>query len=473
MITLSPDVQKVIDDVLPGEQDKFLDCLNVRVRTKLRLSPIKMDIDKTLLSLSEEGLTPKKIDGLQDTYSYEPDSAYPGRTLVHNLGYLYLQDLSSMIPALVLDPQPGERILDLAAAPGSKTTQIAQMMKNTGTLVANDADSGRLSNLSFNLDRMGIYNTVVTHLDGTLAGKRYPDYFDRVLLDAPCSALGVLANKPDVLNWWAQSKVAKFAALQEKLLISAIKALKPGGRLVYSTCTLTQEENEGVVQSVLAKYPVELETIPDHPGYAFRNGISAPGISPEVSEKVRRIYPFDNENNLQGFFVASFRKTDSTQRDDFSVLSLPAVQTALKNEGELVRRMSSYFGIDPKHLEGIKLINRKDIWVVPQDFDTRWAGSSIRTGMRFAREMYDDAFKLTTDVLQLYGRFITSHKIRLDDQQTMNQFQSGSNIAWIEELRGQQAVFCGDFCLGSGLGMGRTIKSQIPRSKRMGPDSEI
>ncbi|MCA0446975.1 MAG: RsmB/NOP family class I SAM-dependent RNA methyltransferase [Bacteroidetes bacterium] len=473
MITLSPDVQKVIDEVLPGEQDKFLECLNVRVRTKLRLSSVKMDVEKTLSSLSKEGLTPKKIDWLPDTYSYEPETAYPGRTLVHNLGYLYLQDLSSMIPAFVLDPQPGERILDLAAAPGSKTTQIAQMMKNTGTLVANDADSGRLSNLSFNLDRMGIYNTVVTHLDGTLAGKRYPEYFDRVLLDAPCSALGVLANKPDVLNWWAQNKVAKFAALQEKLLISAIKALKPGGRLVYSTCTLTQEENEGVVQSVLLKYPVELETIPDLPGYVFRQGISAPGISPEVSEKVRRIYPFDNDNNLQGFFVASFKKLESTQRDDYSVLSLPSVHTSLKNEIELLGRMSAYFGIDPNRIEGIKLFNRKDIWVVPKDFDVRWAGSSIRTGMRFAREMYDDAFKLTTDVLQLYGRYITKHKIILDQQQVMDQFQSGSNISWNEDLRGQQAVFWGDFCLGSGLGMGKTVKSQIPRSKRMASDSEI
>lgn len=472
-MTLSPDVKKVIDEVLPGEQDKFINCLGVRVRTKLRLSPVKMEYEKTLLSLTGEGLVPKRIIGLPETYSYEPETAYPGRTLAHNLGYLYLQDLSSMIPALVLDPKPGERILDLAAAPGSKTTQIAQMMGNTGTLVANDADPGRLSNLSFNLDRMGIYNTVVTHLDGTLAGKRYPEYFDRVLLDAPCSALGVLANKPDVLNWWAQNKVAKFAALQEKLLISAIKALKPGGRLVYSTCTLTKEENEGVVQSVLHNYPVELENIPDLPGYNLRKGLADSGIDEEVTTKVRRIYPFDNENNLQGFFVASFKKTESTQRDDYTVLSLPAVQNSVKNQDELLKRMSEYFGIETNKTEGLKLINRADIWIVPNDFDVRWTGASIRTGMRFAREMYHDAFKLTTDVLQLYGRHITNHKITIDQQQAMDQFQAGSNIAYHEELRGQLAVFWGDFCLGSGLGMGKTIKSQIPRSKRMISDSEL
>lgn len=473
MITLSPDVQNVIDEILPGEQDKFLGCLDVRVKTKLRLSPIKMDPEKTLRSLTEEGMTPVKIPYLPDTYSVEPETSYPGRTLVHNLGYFYLQDLSSMIPALVLDPQPGERILDLAAAPGSKTTQIAQMMKNTGTLVANDVDSGRLSNLSFNLDRMGIYNTVVTHLEGALVGKRFPEYFDRVLLDAPCSALGVLANKQDVLNWWAQSKVAKFATLQEKLLISAIKALKPGGRLVYSTCTLTPEENELTVQSILAKYPVELENIPVINGFTMRSGLTRRGISSEVSEKVRRIYPFDNNNNLQGFFVACFKKTGTTQNEDFSVLSLPAIQTGVRNEAVLLGRMSAYFGIEPHLLEGLKLINRKDLWVVPNDFDVRWAGTSIRTGMRFAREMYDDAFKLTTDVLQLYGRHISEHKITIENPQEMDQFQSGSNIHSEKELRGQQAVFWGDFCLGSGLGMGRTIKSQIPRSKRMGSDSEI
>lgn len=473
MITLSPDVQNVVDEILPGEQEKFLGCLNVRVKTKLRLSPIKMDAEKTLDSLSAEGMIPVKIPFLKDTYSVEPETAYPGRSLVHNLGYFYLQDLSSMIPALVLDPKPGERILDLAAAPGSKTTQMAQMMNNTGTLVANDVDASRLSNLSFNLDRMGIYNTVVTHLEGALVGKRFPEYFDRVLLDAPCSALGVLANKQDVLNWWAQSKVAKFSTLQEKLLISAIKALKPGGRLVYSTCTLTPEENELTVQSILGKYPVELENIPDLQGFTMRKGVSVRGISPEVSEKVRRIYPFDNGNNLQGFFVASFIKTGTTQRDDFSVLQLPSIQTTVKNETVLLGRMSAYFGIEPNLVEGLKLINRKDIWVVPTDFDVRWAGTSIRTGMRFAREMYDDAFKLTTDVLQLYGRHITEHKITIESPLVMDQFQSGSNISCDKEIRGQQAVFWGDFCLGSGLGMGRTIKSQIPRSKRMGSDSEI
>lgn len=472
MIQLPEDVQSVIDRILPGEQENYQSCLSARVRTKIRISPVKMDPGKTLASLLEEGIDTTPVALAANVYDYLPETAYPGRSLAHHLGYFYLQDLSSMLPPLVLDPKPGEKILDLAAAPGSKTTQMAQMMQNRGTLVANDIDRNRLSNLSYNLDRMGIYNTVVTQIEGEQVGKRFPEYFDKVLLDAPCSALGVLANRQEVLNWWSLKKVSRFAFIQEKLLVSAIKAVKPGGMIVYSTCTLTPEENELAIASILEKYPVELVPVPEFEGITLRKGFSGPGIPERVSQFTRRIYPFDNQNQLQGFYIAFLRKTGSVLKYDTPGTPFPAVNVLLKNEQDILRRLRDYFGLNSDSTNGIKLISRKDVWMVPEDFDIRWAGLSIRTGMRFAREMYDDAFKITTDSLQYFGKEITENRLDLPDSTASDQFQSGSNISWPQEIRGQKAVFWKGFCIGSGLGMGSVLKSQIPRSKRMLNEAE-
>ncbi|OGW79717.1 MAG: hypothetical protein A3G33_01560 [Omnitrophica bacterium RIFCSPLOWO2_12_FULL_44_17] len=231
-------------------------------------------------------------------------------TEIYKTGKIYVQNLSSMIPVLVLDPQPGETILDLTAAPGSKTTQIACLMKNDGRLVANDNNKIRFFRLKANIELQGCKNVELMLKYGEAFGRIFPETFDRVLLDAPCSAEGRFdANDPRSIGYWKIQKVKEMAHKQKKLIFSGIQALKPGGILVYSTCTFAPEENEEVLDFALKKNEgqIELESIK----LPLTNQM--PGIRswqdkkfhPSISKSVR-ILP---ANQMEGFFVARLRKS--------------------------------------------------------------------------------------------------------------------------------------------------------------------
>jgi len=163
-----------------------------------------------------------------------------------------------MLPPIVLHPSEKDLVLDLCSAPGSKTTQLAEMMKNKGRLVVNELEMDRIKALVFNLDKMNFLNCGIVHQRGEILSKYYDSYFDKILVDAPCSGLGIIQKKSEVNKWWSVERVNNLVEIQNKLLVSAIKMLKVGGELVYSTCTLTPEENELIINRILEKYPVDV-----------------------------------------------------------------------------------------------------------------------------------------------------------------------------------------------------------------------
>ena len=241
-------------------------------------------------------------------------------TEIYKKGEIYVQGLSSMIPPLVLGPQPGETVLDLTAAPGSKTTQMAAMMKGEGRIVANDNDRIRFFKLKANVELQGALNVELKSYPGEQFGRHWPDHFDRVLLDAPCSAEGrFLVREPATSRYWKPAKVKEMARKQKNLILSALRALKPGGTLVYSTCTFAPEENEGVLTWLLEKadqhkIPVEILGVIEGPSWqSITNRL--PGISqwegkpfhPLVRHSVRILPSY----NMEGFFISCLRKTDS------------------------------------------------------------------------------------------------------------------------------------------------------------------
>lgn len=230
-------------------------------------------------------------------------------------GLFYIQNLSSMIPPLVLDPQPETTVLDLAAAPGSKTTQMAALMNNTGSILANDSSRERLYKLRANLERLGVTNVTIQNKPGQLIWQKYPEHFDTVLLDAPCSLEGMFrTDDPDTYTHWSQKKVKSLAKQQKWLLRAAISAAKPGARIVYSTCTISPEENEEVIQWIVEKekeamriLPINLAIPQLEPGLTAWNGIPFT----EDMKHTRRIYP---SPQMEGFFIALLQKTTSTVR---------------------------------------------------------------------------------------------------------------------------------------------------------------
>ena len=239
----------------------------------------------------------------------------PGGNWPHAHGWTHGQEEVSVLPGLALDAQPGDRVWDACAAPGSKTTQIADAMDDTGTLVANDNNLGRLSALRHNAERLGVTNVIVTNQDArNFSTKPLAfDEFDRALVDAPCSCEGTCRKNPDVLDQWTLDHVHGVAGIQKGILARAVQATRPGGTVVYSTCTFAPEENEAVLDHVLREEDCELVPF-DLPLK------TAPGVTAWDGEtyddsvtRAHRVYPHHNDTG--GFFCAKLR-VGGPERDD-------------------------------------------------------------------------------------------------------------------------------------------------------------
>lgn len=232
---------------LGQEYPAFLDSLERPRAVALRFNPLKgkrpdLPFVKDPVPWEREG------------FYYDPD-ARPGLHPLHEAGVYYLQEASAMAPVSLLDPQPGERICDLCAAPGGKTTQIAGRLAGEGFLLCNEINPKRAKILSRNIERMGTANAMVTNEHPQNLADRYAGYFDRVLVDAPCSGEGMFRKEEAAVTDWSPETVAMCANRQNEILQSAAQLLKPGGRLVYSTCTFAPEENEQVIQRFLREHP--------------------------------------------------------------------------------------------------------------------------------------------------------------------------------------------------------------------------
>lgn len=229
-----------------------------------------------------------------------------GNTIEHALGYYYVQEAASMIPPIVLDPQPGETVLDMAASPGSKTSQMSQYMQNKGIIIANDIKGIRLAALGINLQRVGAQNVVVTLMDGQRFAKTGTQ-FDKILLDAPCSGTGTIRKSPKTILMWNPDMIRRIAKLQQKLIIAAWQCLKPGGTFVYSTCSTEPEENEGAINYLLenAKNVNVMDiSLPINRGNTITE-FAGEKYHPETRHCLR-LWPQDNDT--EGFFVAKIVK---------------------------------------------------------------------------------------------------------------------------------------------------------------------
>ncbi len=288
----------------PDEYEEILSYAARPLPDAIRVNTLKISVKK-FLQITELEL--EKVSWYRYAFIVK-NQVTLGNTLEHVLGYVYSQSLASMLPVLAMKPRKNEKILDLCAAPGSKTTQIAQHMQNTGVIVANDIHYKRLKALASNLQRCGVMNTLVIQKRGEKLYKLTNEKFDKVLVDAPCSGEGTVRKDESAWNNWSHGKVSYFSKLQKKLIVSAFNMLKPDGILLYSTCTLAPEENEGVIDYLLNKFEnARLEKIRIN-GVKLRPGIVEFGklrFSEEVKKCVRVLF---QDLDSEGFFLAKIRK---------------------------------------------------------------------------------------------------------------------------------------------------------------------
>ena len=249
MNNLPTDFINKMKSLLGEEFDDFINSYDDPRTFGLRVNTLKISVDD-FLNLAPFDLN--KIPWASDGFYYCPDCE-PGKHPYHEAGLYYIQEPSAMIPAILLSPKPGDRILDLCAAPGGKSTQIASAMKGSGLLVANEIHPARAKILSQNIERMGIKNCVVLNEDPARLETYFSEFFHKILVDAPCSGLGIIRRKPDI-KWSKSPKdITALKAEQQEILEVCSRYVKPGGILVYSTCSIEPEENQGIVDSFLRK----------------------------------------------------------------------------------------------------------------------------------------------------------------------------------------------------------------------------
>lgn len=302
MIQLPDPFREKMKGLLGEEYNSFMESYEKERVQGLRINPIKVSPEK-FAELSPFEL--KKIPWAREGYYYRQEDR-PGKHPYHEAGLYYIQEPSAMAVAELLDPQPGERILDLCAAPGGKTTHIAGRMRGRGFLLSNEIHPVRARVLSQNVERMGIGNAVVSNEDAQSLAGRFPEFFDRIAVDAPCSGEGMFRKDEAARLEWNPRHVEACAARQGEILFHAASMLRPGGRLVYSTCTFSPEENEQVIEEFLLS----------HPEFSIEEAEKKPGLSPGKPEwgktgladleKTFRIWPHKTEG--EGHYLAVLKK---------------------------------------------------------------------------------------------------------------------------------------------------------------------
>jgi NOL1/NOP2/sun family putative RNA methylase len=259
MIKLPQDYIDRTHALLGDEASSFLLSYEQPRVQGLRINPLKIQQDDPRFALLQRYFQLEPIPWCPTGYYYG-DLARPGKHPYHAAGVYYIQEPSAMSSVEFLDPKPGDIVLDLAAAPGGKSTQIAAKLQGKGLLVANEIHPARAKILSENMERMGIANAVVTNAAPDKLSARFPAFFDKIMLDAPCSGEGMFRKDPAAIEEWSVDHIRMCAARQMDILPDAVSMLKPGGVLAYSTCTFNREENEDTIHVLLQRYP-ELELL--------------------------------------------------------------------------------------------------------------------------------------------------------------------------------------------------------------------
>jgi NOL1/NOP2/sun family putative RNA methylase len=448
------------------------EAVTLRVRTGLR------SMDAVRASLESQGFELAAIPGLPDYLKVVDGPHSVAQTLDHWLGHLHIQQAVMALPSLALAPRPGERVLDLCAAPGGKTSHLAELMEDRGCLVAVDPKEKRLRGLMSNLFRLGLSNVVVIASDG----RELPDgaLFDRVLVDAPCSAEGNYRRHQGRLPTRDARFVRYVTELQTALLNRAIDLTRPGGRIVYSTCTFAPEENEGVVSRVLDRVRlVEGGDLPHAPGLTSWKGESFP----DEMVRARRYYPQHLDSG--GAFVAVLKKVESAgdrkpATDGWSPIPVPFPgedpDTAHERVETARKDLLDRYGFDGQVLEDLGwLVRGENIWVQtagewPVDGWKEGGWRVVSTGLRAFRA---DSRGRETPSNQFLGRFahhLGPQRRRVLDDDELRTLLAGDPVEDETLPAGPIALIYHDWVIGRGMVGHGGLRHQIPstQARRLG-----
>ena len=354
MNALPREFMNEIEEMLGNESPAFFAALEERPTLALRVNPAR-----PAAMAAAEAYVESRVPWAENGWYLRPD-VKPGATAAHSAGAFYLQEASAMVSVSVLQPQPGERILDLCAAPGGKTTQIAAALGGKGMLVSNEPEPSRAKVLAANLERMGVHNAAVVNMYPDGLSSKWAEYFDALLCDAPCSGEGMFRREPDARDEWKPGSPAGCAKRQAEILDRAAEMIRPGGRLVYSTCTFNRAENEETIRAFLLRHP---EFTPED--------FELEGVGASEGGMIR-IWPHRVRGD--GHFAARLRKTGSGTCRGIRPASKPAkADLALIDqlerevchlpqwirEAELLRHGDYLYAVNPlcPEMKGVRVVS--------------------------------------------------------------------------------------------------------------------
>ena len=419
-----------IEKQLGEEYPAFLESLERPRAVALRFNPLKGE--KPNLPFVADPVPWEPMG-----YYYAPQ-ARPGLHPFHEAGVYYLQEASAMSAVALLDPQPGERVCDLCAAPGGKTTQIAGRMLGAGFLLCNEINPKRAKVLGRNIERMGVANALVTNEHPQNLAEKYAGFFDRVLIDAPCSGEGMFRKEEAAVTDWSQETVEMCARRQAEILHSGAQLLKPGGRLVYSTCTFAPEENEQSIENFLA----------DHPEFS-REPVEALWFTP-AGEGAFRLWP--HKLLGEGHFAAVLRKTAGEEGNvpRLSGEKLPKEWVSFAKELKI--------GLP----EGKAISFGSSLFWVPEDMPDIRRIKVVRPGLELG-EVKKNRFE-PAHALALWLKTCENVLDLPADSKALREYMGGQVIAG--DCKGWCLIRVEGFSIGWGKGDGSTIKNHYPKGLR-------
>lgn len=439
---LPPEFLSRMEALLGPEYPEFLAAYDRPLQKGLRLSRRKK-CPKPLPFLRQP------IPWAEYGYAYDPE-ARPGKHPYHEAGLYYLQEPSAMAPAELLHPEPGDRVLDLCAAPGGKSTQLGDMLEGSGLLVANEISPKRAKILSRNIERMGISNALVLNMHPRELEGQFPGFFDKVLVDAPCSGEGMFRKEAAAVTDWSPETVKMCAARQSEILDSAANMLRPGGMLCYSTCTFAPEEDEGAIGAFLLRHPdfhvVKKEMPMLSPG--------RPEWAEDGPEKLRetfRLWP--HLLSGEGHYAALLRKDGD---------GAPAEKTAPKEVPMPPELRDFLENMDIALPEGRLISFGPSLYLAPMDMPELRGLKVLRPGLELGQAKkgrFEPAHALA---LWLDGARIT---VELDSQgPEVFQYLQGQVLSG--DQKGWALVTVDGLSLGWAKGSGGQLKNHFPKGLR-------
>ncbi len=450
----------------------------------LRYNPLKKDGEGKRASevRPADGWTLTPVPWEPNGFAYGAEDT-PGKHPYHEAGIYYIQEPSAMAPVRLLAPQPGERVLDLCAAPGGKTTQIAGLMLGEGILVANEIHPARARILSENLERLGVKNAIVTNEAPERLAERFPGFFDRILVDAPCSGEGMFRRENDALDMWSEDNVRQCAERQEGILDCAARMLRQGGVLVYSTCTFAPAEDEGSIAAFRMRHPEFVvtdtgflkEKMPagscdGHPEWAVSpTGEALAEEAGRDLEKTLRLWPMYVKG--EGHFAARLSKGEETPAED----AVKAAPVGGFEPGIPAKGLEDYFAFVQESLdpdcelarEGKNgkrfLLFGENLYRMPEETPSLKGLKVLRPGLQlgtFRKNRFEPAHALA---LALEPGEVKH--VQLLSMEDARRYLSGQTLN-AEGEKGWQLLCTGGFSLGWGKLAGGVLKNHYPKGLR-------